>query len=166
MQSSKQQAAGSSFRAATPPHGLLRGASMTAEGVLRGHRSGLLTVADYNNLCQCENLEDIKLNLVRQAWARSPRSSRRGAWACVRARARGGGTRVLLRATCVQTSSDYGAYLANEASPLHTTTIVERCTQKLVDDWNKMRCQVRDGAPRTTRGESPSAARCAPTAGA
>jgi V-type H+-transporting ATPase subunit d len=33
--------------------------------VLRGHRSGLLTVADYNNLCQCESLEDIKLNLVR-----------------------------------------------------------------------------------------------------
>jgi hypothetical protein len=30
----------------------------------------------------------------------------------------------------------------NEASPLYTSTIVERCTQKLVDDWNAMRCEV------------------------
>ena len=36
------------------------------ESIVRGHRSGLLTVPDYNNLCQCENLEDIKLNLVRE----------------------------------------------------------------------------------------------------
>lgn len=42
----------------------------------------------------------------------------------------------------MQTSSDYGPYLANEPSPLHTTTIVERCTEKLVDDWNKMRANV------------------------
>ena len=34
------------------------------EAIVRGHRAGLLTVPDYNNLCQCENLEDIKLNLV------------------------------------------------------------------------------------------------------
>jgi hypothetical protein len=38
-----------------------------AEAILRGHRSGLLTVPDYNNLTQCEALDDIKLNLVRQA---------------------------------------------------------------------------------------------------
>lgn len=42
----------------------------------------------------------------------------------------------------LQTATDYGQYLANEPSPLLTTTIVEKCTQKLVDDWNKMRCQV------------------------
>ena len=47
-----------------------------------------------------------------------------------------------MRLSCVQTSTDYGPYLANEASPLHTTTIVERCTEKLVDDWNKMRANV------------------------
>ncbi len=35
------------------------------EGLLRGYRGGLLTSADYNNLCQCENLDDIKLHLVR-----------------------------------------------------------------------------------------------------
>ncbi len=33
--------------------------------MVRGHRSGLLSTADYNNLCQCESLDDIKLNLVR-----------------------------------------------------------------------------------------------------
>ena len=42
----------------------------------------------------------------------------------------------------LQTGTDYGPYLANEPSPLHTTTIVDRCTEKLVDDWNKMRTNV------------------------
>ncbi len=37
---------------------------IVAEAVVRGHKAGLLTVADYNNLCQCENMDDIKLNLV------------------------------------------------------------------------------------------------------
>ena len=31
---------------------------------MRGHKAGLLTVPDYNNLCQCETLDDIKLHLV------------------------------------------------------------------------------------------------------
>ena len=49
--------------------------------------------------------------------------------------------------TCLtlQSGSDYGPYLANEASPLHTTTIVERCTEKLVDDWTRMRANVSYG---------------------
>lgn len=42
-----------------------------------------------------------------------------------------------------QAATDYGSYLANEASPLHTTTLVDRCTQRLVDDWNYLRCNVR-----------------------
>ncbi|CAM9461554.1 unnamed protein product [Chrysoparadoxa australica] len=33
------------------------------EGLCRGFRSGFLRDSDYNNLCQCESLEDIKLNL-------------------------------------------------------------------------------------------------------
>ena len=37
------------------------------EAIVRGHKAGLLTVPDYNNLCQCETLDDIKLHLVR-AW--------------------------------------------------------------------------------------------------
>ena len=74
------------------------------EGLLRGYRGGLLTAADYNNLSQCENLDDVKLHL---------------------------------------NTTDYGPYLANEPSPLHPATIVEKCTQKLVDEWNHLRCQVR-----------------------
>lgn len=33
------------------------------EAIVRGYRSGLLTSADYNNLCQCETLDDIKMHL-------------------------------------------------------------------------------------------------------
>lgn len=33
------------------------------EAIVRGHRSSLLTAADYNNLCQCETLDDIKMHL-------------------------------------------------------------------------------------------------------
>ena len=49
-----------------------------AEAVVRGHKLGLLTTADYNNLCQCESLEDIKLYLVGAA----PAGRRRLAAAC------------------------------------------------------------------------------------
>ena len=44
---------------------LIYGSCCCSDAVVRGHRSGLLTTADYNNLCQCETLDDIKLNLVR-----------------------------------------------------------------------------------------------------
>ncbi len=36
-----------------------------AEAIVRGHKGSLLTTADYNNLTQCETLDDIKLHLVR-----------------------------------------------------------------------------------------------------
>jgi len=35
-----------------------------AEAIVRGHKLGLLTTADYNNLSQCDTLEDIKLYLT------------------------------------------------------------------------------------------------------
>ena len=38
--------------------------TVSAEAVVSVHKSGLFTSADYNNLCQCESLEDIKLHLV------------------------------------------------------------------------------------------------------
>jgi len=41
------------------------------EGLLRGYRSGFLTPADYSNLAQCENLDDVKLHLVRLRVARA-----------------------------------------------------------------------------------------------
>ncbi|KAH9607301.1 hypothetical protein KSS87_015324 [Heliosperma pusillum] len=73
------------------------------EAIVRGYRSGLLTAADYNNLCQCETLDDIKMHL---------------------------------------SATDYGPYLQNEPSPLHTTTLVEKCTLKLVDEYKHMLAQA------------------------
>ena len=35
-----------------------------SEGIVRGHKAGLLTAADYASLFQCEALEDVKLNLA------------------------------------------------------------------------------------------------------
>lgn len=37
----------------------------------------------------------------------------------------------------------YGPALAGEPSPLHTATIVARCSETLVSDWEHMRAQVR-----------------------
>ncbi|XVE83841.1 hypothetical protein DITRI_Ditri16bG0120000 [Diplodiscus trichospermus] len=73
------------------------------EAIVRGHRAGLLNAADYNNLCQCETLDDIKMHL---------------------------------------SATEYGPYLQNEPSPLHTTTIVEKCTLKLVDEYRHMLCEA------------------------
>ncbi|WZZ81198.1 hypothetical protein YC2023_101770 [Brassica napus] len=41
------------------------GVRIVSEGCTdsRRHHAGLLTTADYNNLCQCENLDDIKMHL-------------------------------------------------------------------------------------------------------
>jgi V-type H+-transporting ATPase subunit d len=74
-----------------------------AEAIVRGNRSGLLTVSDYNNLGQCEVLEDVKLHL-----------------AC----------------------TDYGNFLANEPSPISASTIAEKCTDKLVSEFNFIRVQA------------------------
>ncbi|GAM20087.1 hypothetical protein SAMD00019534_032620 [Acytostelium subglobosum LB1] len=73
------------------------------EALLRGFRKGILTAADYSNLRQCDNLEDMKLHL---------------------------------------SQTDYGDFLAGEPSPLHTTTIAEKATQKLVDEFMHIRNQA------------------------
>jgi len=73
------------------------------EALVRGFRSGLLSRTDYDNLVQCETLEDMKLYLA---------------------------------------STDYGDFLANEPSPLHTTTIAEKCTLKLVKEFAHLRGQA------------------------
>lgn len=38
--------------------------------------------------------------------------------------------------------TDYGDFLANEPSPIHTTTIQEKCTQKLVSEFHHLRMQA------------------------
>lgn len=73
------------------------------EGIVRGFRSGLLATADYNNLSQCDSLEDMKLHLQ---------------------------------------STDYGDFLAAEPSPLQTTTINDKCTVKMVKEFNHLRVQA------------------------
>jgi hypothetical protein len=42
----------------------------------------------------------------------------------------------------LQTGTDYGPFLANAASPMHTTTLVDCCTRKLVADWRYLRENV------------------------
>jgi len=39
-------------------------------------------------------------------------------------------------------STDYGDFLANEPSPLHTTTISAKCTEKLVEEFKHIRAQA------------------------
>jgi len=73
------------------------------EALVRGFRSGLLSHQDYDNLIQCDSLEDMKLYLA---------------------------------------STDYSDFLANEPSPLHTTTIAEKCTIKLVKEFTHLRAQA------------------------
>ena len=38
--------------------------------------------------------------------------------------------------------TDYGNFLQNEPSPLQTLTISERCTEKLVEEFNYLRCNA------------------------
>jgi len=73
------------------------------EALVRGFRSGILSVADYSNLTQCDSLDDMKMHLA---------------------------------------STDYGDFLANEPSPLHTTTISENCTLRMVKEFNHLRAQA------------------------
>jgi V-type H+-transporting ATPase subunit d len=73
------------------------------EGLLRGYRGGILTSADYANLCQCESIEDMKMHLA---------------------------------------STDYGNFLQNEPSPISTTTLAEKCTDKLVEEFNFLKNQA------------------------
>jgi V-type H+-transporting ATPase subunit d len=73
------------------------------EGIVRGYKKGLLSTGDYQNLTQCDTLEDVRLHL---------------------------------------SSTDYGNFLANEPSPLQTTTISARCTERLVADFNHLRAQA------------------------
>ena len=73
------------------------------EGLLRGYRGGVLTSADYANLCQCESIDDMKMHLA---------------------------------------STDYGNFLQNEPSPISTTTLAEKCTEKLVEEFNFLKNQA------------------------
>ncbi|KAI0754939.1 ATPase V0 complex subunit D, partial [Daedaleopsis nitida] len=70
------------------------------EGIVRGYKAGLLTQNQYNNLTQCETIEDFRTQL---------------------------------------SATDYGNFLANEPLPISTSTISDKATQVLVDQFNYLR---------------------------
>ncbi|KZT73815.1 ATPase, V0 complex, subunit D [Daedalea quercina L-15889] len=70
------------------------------EGIVRGYKAGLLTQNQYNNLTQCETIEDFRTQL---------------------------------------SATDYGNFLANEPLPISTSTIADKATQVLVDQFNFLR---------------------------
>ncbi|KAI9295783.1 ATPase, V0/A0 complex, subunit C/D, partial [Neoconidiobolus thromboides FSU 785] len=73
------------------------------EAIIRGYRSNIITNSNYMNLTQCENLEDLKVQLG---------------------------------------ATDYGTLIQNEASPIATSTISEKCTEKLVEEYKYIRSQA------------------------
>ena len=38
--------------------------------------------------------------------------------------------------------TDYGDFLSNEPSPLAVTTVAEKCTERLVEEFEHLRCQA------------------------
>ncbi|GJN18537.1 hypothetical protein PR202_gb05709 [Eleusine coracana subsp. coracana] len=122
------------------------------EAIVRGNRSGLLTSADYNNLCQCENLDDIKMHLTATEYGPYLQNGEIQGLLVIGYLGRAGATVIhyaarsaaammsLLAIRPVQIAiTDRGF---REPSPLHTTTIVEKCTLKLVDEYKHMLCQA------------------------
>lgn len=95
------------------------------EAIVRGYRSGILTPADYANLTQCESLEGTVDCL------HGPSSSRPSC--------RAHSFKLFADMKLHLASTDYGDFLQNEPSPIHTTTIAEKCTQKLIEEFQYVR---------------------------
>jgi V-type H+-transporting ATPase subunit d len=87
------------------------------EGIVRGYKAGLLTQGQYANLTQCETLDGAHKSRLRALTSITPASD----------------FRMQLSAT------DYGNFLANEPTPISTSTISEKATQVLVDQFNYLR---------------------------
>lgn len=84
---------------------------------MRGYKAGILTQSHYANLTQCETLEGMFL-VVRFVLL------------------------VLNLITDFRTqlsATDYGNFLANEQLPISTSTIADKATQILVDQFNYLR---------------------------
>ena len=88
------------------------------EGIVRGYKAGLLTQGHFSNLTQCETLEGVSV-CPRELTIHSRLSS------------------VDFRTQL--STTDYGNFLANEPSPVSTSTIAEKATQVLVDQFNFLR---------------------------
>jgi V-type H+-transporting ATPase subunit d len=103
------------------------------DALLRGYRAGILTAGDYQNLTQVSNNGDVASYHTPNEIERSPFPSH-----------------VFPRTQCETlddmrihlASTDYGDFLANEPGPLHTTTIADKCTAKLVREFLHIRSQA------------------------
>lgn len=90
------------------------------EAIVRGYKAGILSQSHYANLTQCESLEGASFQ------------------SCVET--------VILTAPFLVSdfrtqlsATDYGNFLANEPLPLSTSTIADRATGILVDQFNYIR---------------------------
>lgn len=87
-----------------------------AEGLCRGFKSGILKASDYQNLVQCETLEGTDSHSLAAF-----------------------GISLLLDLRLHLQSTDYGNFLANEASPLTVSVIDDRLREKLVQEFQHLR---------------------------
>lgn len=102
--------------------------------MLRGYRAGILTSTDYANLCQCESIDGTCSDTP------SRQGSRRRLCALL-------SLHVAFPQTCADmkmhlSSTDYGNFLQNEPSPISTTTLAQKCTEKLVEEFTFLRNQA------------------------
>ena len=129
------------------------------EGLLRGFRGGILTSADYANLCQCETIDGAPprgFSSEPPAWHTQTQSSPA---ACLERRCLAMGdwptvpcasppltpsppTFASADMKMHLASTDYGNFLQNEPSPISTTTLAEKCTEKLVEEFEFLRNQA------------------------
>lgn len=87
------------------------------DGILRGYYSGILNSSQYLNFTQCETLEGKINKLLNMLYIKERKKD----------------LRLQLGAT------DYGSLLQNEPSPIATSTISEKLTQSLVEEFQYVR---------------------------
>ncbi|KAG2178589.1 hypothetical protein INT44_001742 [Umbelopsis vinacea] len=88
------------------------------DGILRGYKSGILNSSHYLNLTQCETVEGMKY--ISSA----------------------GGADLNENVRLQLSATDYGNFLQNEPSPISTSTISEKLTQRLVAEFDFLRTQA------------------------
>ncbi|CAF4772783.1 unnamed protein product [Rotaria sp. Silwood2] len=90
-----------------------------AEGLCRGFKSGILKASDYHNLVQCETLEG-NISILSNSFHFYEQL-------------------LYLDLRLHLQSTDYGNFLANEASPLTVNVIDDRLREKLVQEFQHLR---------------------------
>lgn len=89
------------------------------DAILRGYRSGILNSTQYLNFTQCETLEGKKRKKTAFLFDRL--------------------TQLALDLRLQIGATDYGTLLQNEPSPIATSTISEKLTQRLVEEFEYIR---------------------------